>query len=286
MGQKPEWLKTRVQVNESFNNTRKILARYHLNTVCDEANCPNENECFRKNTATFMILGKQCTRNCTFCAVDKQEPQALDEEEPLNVAKAVSELGLKYVVITSVTRDDLMDGGALHFANTIRKVKELNPGTAVEVLIPDLKGDISSLSIIVQAKPDVISHNVETVPSLYKVVRPMAIYERSLAVIKNIKMLDKDIITKSGIMLGLGETSDEVFRLFSDLLNVNCDILTIGQYLAPSKEHHPVIEYIKPEVFHTFKQKAEDMGFLFCASSPLTRSSYLADEGFSKVTNR
>lgn len=286
MERKPEWLRISVQIDENYYHVRKLLKKHHLNTVCDEARCPNENECFRKKTATFMILGKQCTRNCRFCAVGKKEPEPLNENEPLNVAAAVSDLGLKYVVITSVTRDDLPDGGALHFADTIRKIKEMNPGTSIEVLVPDFKGDLSALKMVADASPDVIGHNMETVPSLYQSVRPMAVYERSLTVIENIKKLDRKIISKSGIMLGLGETETEVLRLFSDLLTAGCDILTIGQYLAPTKEHYPVSEYIKPEVFEAYKKKAEQLGFLYCASSPFTRSSYLAEEGFSLLTSR
>lgn len=283
MDTKPEWLKVRIKASDNYKNVRDILETYQVNTVCDEAFCPNEGECFHKNTATFMILGKQCTRNCKFCAVRKQNPEPLNHVEPLHVAQAVLALGLKYVVITSVTRDDLPDGGAMHFAQTIREIKTLSPGTVVEVLIPDFQGDMSSLATVVQARPDVISHNIETVPALYQNVRPMAIYARSLAVIEHIKKLDNRIISKSGIMLGLGETEADVLAVFSDLLGVGCEILTVGQYLAPTKEHHPVLAYITPTVFEAYKAKAEAMGFLFCASSPLTRSSYLADEGFSKA---
>lgn len=285
MERKPDWLKNSIRKNENYSSVRKILQNYKVNTICDEAHCPNEGECFNKNIATFMILGRKCTRNCQFCAVTKQEPEEVKEDEPQNVAMAVKELRLKYVVVTSVTRDDLPDGGASHFHKTIREIKELSPETVVEVLIPDFKGDINALRVVANAKPDVISHNVETVASLYPQMRPMANYARSIKVIENIKKLDRSIISKSGIMLGVGETEDEVISVFSGLLKAGCEILTIGQYLAPSKEHHPVIKYVLPQTFLNYKQKAEDMGFLFCASSPLTRSSYLADEGFLKAVN-
>lgn len=281
---KPEWLRVRVHKNENHANVRQLLKKYCINTVCDEAGCPNEGECFNKNTATFLILGKQCTRNCKFCAVQKQKPEPLNNEEPMNVARAVAELKLKYSVITSVTRDDLPDGGSLHFAKTIQCIRALSPETVVEVLIPDFKGDLSALRTVVKAKPDVIGHNIETVPSIYQDVRPMARYEQSLFVIESIKKMDANIISKSGIMLGLGETEEEVLAVFADLLKANCEILTVGQYLAPSKGHLPVVEFVRPEAFAEYKKKAESMGFLFCASSPLTRSSYLADEGFFKAT--
>ena len=274
---KPEWLNIKLRGNREINNVNNLVKGLSLNTVCEEANCPNLMECFSKRTATFMILGSNCTRNCTFCNVTTGKPEVVDLEEPLKVANAVKELGLKYVVITSVTRDDLPDGGAEHFAKVIESIKELNKSIIVEVLIPDFKGDKTALSKVVESKPEVINHNVETIPKLYSTVRPMAIYERSLKLLENVKSMDKNILTKSGIMVGLGEKEEEVIDLFKDLRKVNCDILTIGQYLAPSKKHHPVVEYIHPDIFENYKDKALKMGFKFVASGPLVRSSYHAD---------
>ncbi|NMB26983.1 MAG: lipoyl synthase [Tissierellia bacterium] len=278
---KPDWLKVKIPNGAESNAVNEILNRLSLNTVCKEANCPNIMECFSKKTATFMILGSQCTRNCKFCNVTKGKPELVDEEEPINVANAVNELGLKYVVITSVTRDDLKDGGAGHFVRVIESIKDMNNDTIVEVLIPDFKGDEMALQKVVKAKPEVINHNVETIPRLYSTVRPMAIYERSLKLLENVKKMDKDILTKSGIMLGLGEKEEEVIELMKDLLKVDCDMLTIGQYLAPSKNHHPVIEYIHPDQFKRYEEIGMELGFKFVASSPLVRSSYHAAE----VTN-
>jgi len=277
---KPEWLKARAQMGEEHDRVRELLEKYDLNTVCDEANCPNRGECFNLSTATFMIMGKQCTRNCKFCAVSKYSPELLNPAEPKNVAMGVKELKLDYVVITSVTRDDLPDGGAEHFAKTVRAIKEINPNTKVEVLIPDLLGSRRDLKKIIDSKPDVIGHNVETVPSLYKEIRPMAEYSRSLDVIKAVKEEDNNIISKTGLMVGVGETKGEVIKLFEDVVKVGCDIITIGQYLAPSKEHYPVKEYITPDQFDEYKKLAEDMGILYAASSPFTRSSHLANEGY------
>lgn len=274
---KPEWLNIKLRGNREINNVNNLVKGLSLNTVCEEANCPNLMECFSKRTATFMILGSNCTRNCTFCNVTTGKPEVVDLEEPLKVANAVKELGLKYVVITSVTRDDLPDGGAEHFAKVIESIKELNKSIIVEVLIPDFKGDKTALSKVVESKPEVINHNVETIPKLYSSVRPMAIYERSLKLLENVKSMDKNILTKSGIMVGLGEKEEEVIDLFKDLRKVDCDILTIGQYLAPSKKHHPVVEYIHPDIFENYKDKALKMGFKFVASGPLVRSSYHAD---------
>lgn len=278
---KPDWLKVKIRSGAESNTVNQILNRLSLHTVCQEANCPNLMECFSKKTATFMILGSQCTRNCKFCNVTKGKPEPVDEKEPVNVANAVHELGLKYVVITSVTRDDLNDGGASHFAKVIESIKDMNENIIVEVLIPDFKGDELALKKVVKAKPEVINHNVETIPRLYSTVRPMAIYERSLKLLENVKKMDKNILTKSGIMLGLGEKEEEVIELMKDLLKVNCDMLTIGQYLAPSKKHHPVIEYVHPEQFEKYKEIGMELGFKFVASAPLVRSSYHAAE----VTN-
>jgi lipoyl synthase len=283
---KPEWLKARAPMGEKHDNVRELLKKYNLNTVCDEACCPNRGECFNLDTATFMILGRQCTRNCMFCAVSKEDPEPVNEQEPLNVAKGIKELKLEYVVITSVTRDDLPDGGAAHFASTIREIKRLNPEIKVEVLIPDLNGNIDDLKTIVNAKPDVIGHNVETVPSLYSKIRPMAEYFRSLKIIEAVKKMDKNIISKTGIMVGVGETVSEVESLFDDLIKVGCELITIGQYLAPTNEHYPIKEYIIPEQFKKYKETAEKKGFLYAASSPFTRSSHLAIEGYNAVIKK
>lgn len=283
LDKKPDWLKITYRDTPNREYVEKILKNLSLNTVCIEANCPNYLECFNRKTATFMILGINCTRNCRFCNVTFGKPEAVDVNEPENVAKAVAQLGLKYVVITSVTRDDLFDGGAEHFAQVIKWIKKLNPKTAIEVLIPDFKGDIESLKIVSDAVPIVISHNVETVPSLYSPVCPQSIYIRSLEVLKNIKLLNPSIRSKTGIMLGLGETKEEIIEVFKDLRGVGCEFLTIGQYLAPSKEHYPVVEYIHPDVFKEYKNIALEMGFSYVTSGSYVRSSYHADEAIENI---
>ncbi|MBA1334184.1 MAG: Lipoyl synthase [Firmicutes bacterium] len=275
---RPDWLKVKFRSDPNFEEVEKMLDRLSLNTVCAEANCPNRMECYSRRTATFMILGRICTRNCTFCDVTKGQVQPVDPEEPLNVARAVGELNLNHVVITSVTRDDLPDGGAGHFAQVIEKIKEINESIVVEVLIPDFMGSISALSEVVAAKPKIVNHNVETVPRLYPGVRPMASYRRSLDLLQNVKNLDSRMFTKSGIMLGLGEKKEEVVEVLRDLRKVKCDFITIGQYLSPSKNHHPVVEYIHPDTFEEYKEIAVNMGFRYAASAPLVRSSYHADE--------
>lgn len=277
---KPDWLKIKISSSSELHSVADMLKTLNLHTVCQEANCPNLMECFSRKTATFMILGKECTRNCTFCAVSKNAPMTVDTQEPFNVADAVRQLGLKHVVITSVTRDDLPDGGAGHFAEVIEAVKEVSANTAIEVLIPDFQGDRDALFQVVKAKPKVINHNIETVKRLYPEVRPMANYDRTLELVRRVKEMDPSIYSKSGFMVGLGETQDEVIELLSDLREFGCDIVTIGQYLAPSKKHHPVIEYVTPEIFELYKKKAEEMGFLYVASAPLVRSSYHAGEAF------
>lgn len=273
---KPDWLKIKIHAGSSREEVFQILDRLTLHTVCEEANCPNLGECFSRKTATFMILGKFCTRNCTFCNVQKNKPTPVDPDEPVHIAQAVKELNLRHVVITSVTRDDLPDGGAGHFAGVIREIRRLDVNVAVEVLIPDFLGDKNALEMVVEARPKIINHNVETVPRLYPEVRPMAIYKRSLELLANVKELDGGMLTKSGIMVGLGEKEDEVIDLFRDLRGVGCDLLTVGQYLAPSKSHHPVVEYVHPDIFEKYKEKALKMGFKHVASAPLVRSSYLA----------
>lgn len=276
---KPEWLKITYRGGPNREETEKLLSSLSLHTVCEEANCPNLMECFNRKTATFMILGCTCTRNCTFCDVQKGRPQTVDPEEPIHVAQAVKDLKLRHVVITSVTRDDLPDGGAGHFAEVIKSIRELlSDKIKIEVLIPDFKGSVDALKIVSDARPAIINHNIETVPRLYPEVRPMANYRRSLGLLKNIKALDSNIYSKSGIMIGLGETEDEVVKVLKDLREVDCDFLTIGQYLAPSKSHHPVVEYIHPDIFERYKTIGRELGFKYVASAPLVRSSYMADK--------
>jgi lipoic acid synthetase len=283
---KPEWLRIKLREGRSLNYVKELLAKYSLNTVCEEANCPNRMECFSKKTATFMILGNQCSRNCRFCNVSHGKMEPVNPDEPENVAKACIELGLKHVVITSVTRDDLPDGGAKHFSEVIKAIKSLDEKIVIEVLIPDFKGNKAALNIVVKAEPQVINHNIETVPRLYSEVRPMAKYERSLELLKNAKDMNKKIFTKSGIMVGLGEKEEEVIKVFEDLRKVRCDFLTIGQYLSPSTKHYPVSEYVSPEIFEKYKQEALKMGFSFVASSPFVRSSYNAAEALNNILEK
>ncbi|MBE3592852.1 MAG: lipoyl synthase [Thermoanaerobacter sp.] len=279
--QKPEWLKVRL-LNEDLNRMEAFLKSMSLNTVCQSANCPNMGECFARKTATFMIMGNICTRNCRFCAVEKGHPQPLDEDEPRRVAEAAQKLGLKHVVVTCVTRDDLPDGGASHFAKTIYELKKL-PGVTVEVLVSDFMGKEESIAKVIEAKPDIINHNIETVPRLYSKVRPKADYSRSLNLLKKSKELDPYILTKSGIMVGLGETEEEVIQVMKDLRSVDCDMMTIGQYLRPSVKHIEVAEYVTPQQFERYEEIGYELGFKYVASGPLVRSSYHADEGL-KVT--
>jgi lipoic acid synthetase len=282
---KPEWLKVKSNTGKENVEVMNMLRALNLHTVCEEAGCPNCGECFGKRTATFMILGNNCTRNCRFCNVTKGIPTPVDMNEPQNLAEAVKKLGLRHVVITSVTRDDLLDGGALHFAKVITAIKnELkDKAPIIEVLIPDLQGDYDALNTVINAKPDIINHNIETIPRLYSTVRPMAIYERSLELLRRVKEINPDITTKSGIMVGLGESFEEVLAVFKDLLKNNCEILTVGQYLAPSKLHHPVIEYVIPQTFDEYKKQGEALGFKFVASGPLVRSSYMADKAYEET---
>jgi lipoic acid synthetase len=279
---KPEWLRIRIRADERQHEVEEILNRLSLHTVCEEACCPNRMECFGKRTATFMILGRTCTRNCTFCNVEKGSPQEVDPDEPAHVAQAVLELQLKHTVITSVTRDDLPDGGATHFARVVEEIRKLDKKNIIEVLIPDFQGNRDSLLTVIKSKPDIINHNLETVPRLYSTVRPMAVYERSLQLISRISELDNGIYTKSGIMVGLGESGEEVEGVFRDLRSASCDILTVGQYLAPSRLHHPVVEYVHPDIFAEYGKRALKMGFRYVASAPLVRSSYQAEKVFEK----
>lgn len=278
MDQKPDWLKVSYRKSGYTEEVEKLLKELGLNTVCEQANCPNLGECFSKRRATFMILGNTCTRKCTFCNVSKGEPSVVDELEPVNIAKAVEAMEARHVVITSVTRDDLPDGGAAHFAKVIKEIQALDKNVVVEVLIPDFKGSEESLNTVIDAKPHIINHNLETVPDLYAGVRPQAIYRQSLQLLKRVKERDPRIYTKSGIMLGLGETWDQVISLLEDLKRVDCDFITIGQYLRPSPKHHPVIEYVHPDVFEKLGKVAKEMGFSYVASAPLVRSSYNAEE--------
>ena len=272
----PKWLKTTPY--KDLHTVKKLLRYHGLSTVCEEARCPNQGKCFAKNTATFMILGDICTRDCGFCSVKTGIPHSVDKDEPVRVARAAEALGLTYVVVTSVTRDDLSDGGAAHFAHTIRAIKSTIKGARVEVLVPDFQGNTESIKVVVEAQPDVFNHNVETVPSLYDSVRPRAQYRRSLEVLKKAKIINKYQVTKSGIMVGLGEQFDEVLELMRDLREVGCDIFTVGQYLQPRKDNLKVIEYVEPEIFDKYKTHALQMGFKSIASSPLVRSSMDAEE--------
>jgi lipoic acid synthetase len=263
---------------------KKLLRKLNLHTVCEEANCPNIGDCFSRKTATFMIMGDVCTRNCPYCNVSHGKPQALDPQEPENVANAVKTLGLKHVVITSVDRDDLPDGGASHFAKVIQKVKEINPGITIEVLIPDFKGSIESLKTVLSANPEVVNHNIETVKELYKIVRPQGNYERSLKILKSIKEISPKTISKSGFMVGLGETKEQIINLMEDLYKNNVEILTIGQYLQPSKNHLPVYRYYSEEEFKEFEEIGYKIGFKYVFSGILVRSSFNAQEQFTVVS--
>ena len=281
---KPPWLKRRLPTDSSFQEVRGLIEKGRLHTVCQEAKCPNIWECYSHRTATFLIMGERCTRNCRFCSVAAGPPGPLDPQEPARVAEAVERMGLKSVVVTSVTRDDLPDGGAAHFAATIRELRRLIPGTRVEVLIPDFQGDGSALLTVLAARPDVLNHNIESVPRLYPQVRPQADYLRSLALLKRARAFDSGIATKSGLMLGLGEEAQEVHRSLQDLRAADCRILILGQYLQPSPEHLPVIRYVTPEEFEDWRTSALQMGFSEVASGPFVRSSYHAGESFNALT--
>ena len=278
----PAWLRARSPLAAGTGAVREILGRYGLNTVCQSAACPNLGQCFTEGAAAFMILGRQCTRNCRFCAVKPGEPEPVDPGEPERVAGAARELGLRHVVVTSVTRDDLPDGGAGHFAACIEAVRRNCPGAAVEVLTPDFRGSRAAVATVVAAAPDVFNHNVETVPRLYPAVRSQAVYERSLALLRLVKELDGSINTKSGFMVGLGEREEEILAVLEDLRGVGCDMVTIGQYLRPSREHLPVAEYVPPERFGTLAERARAMGFTHVAAGPLVRSSFHAGLSLEK----
>jgi len=277
---KPPWLKIRLSQLRDTSKVKSILNVTSLHTVCEEARCPNLGECFSSGTAAILILGKICTRNCGFCAVERGVPASLDDSEPERVATAISKMQLQYVVVTSVTRDDLPDGGASIFARTIRAVRALDPKIKIEVLIPDFKGDKASLAAVLKESPDVLNHNVETVPRLYPQVRPEADYGRSLGLLRRVKEYSSRMVTKSGFMLGLGERREEVLELLRDLRKAGCDFLTIGQYLQPGLDRLPVVEYVPPEEFEEYKKIGEDMGFKSVASGPFVRSSFHASEMF------
>ncbi len=280
---KPDWIRTKITNSKLFFETKKIINQNNLVTVCQEANCPNITECWSKRHATFMIMGDTCTRACAFCDVKTGKPQKLDIFEPLKISNAVQKLKLKHVVITSVDRDDLKDGGSQHFYNVITSIRKKNSQTSIEVLTPDFlrKGD--AYKKVLQAKPDVFNHNIETVPRLYVPVRPGARYFSSLELLKNVKKINNKIFTKSGLMVGLGESKDEIIQVMDDLRSANVDFITIGQYLQPSPKHYPLSRYYRPEEFKDLENVAKSKGFLLVSSSPLTRSSHHADDDFRRL---
>ena len=280
---KPSWIRSRLINSQNFFLTKSIINQKKIHTVCQEANCPNITECWSKRHATFLIMGDVCTRACAFCDIKTGKPKPLDLFEPIKIAKATKELNLKHVVITSVDRDDLIDGGAEHFSKVIHEVRKMNNSTTIEVLTPDFLRKGKAFTKVVLAEPDVFNHNIETVPSLYLKVRPGSRYFESLELLKSVKQMDKTIFTKSGIMLGMGEKRDEILQVMDDLKSADVDFITIGQYLQPSVKHHPLERYVHPDEFKELKRIAESKGFLIVASSPLTRSSYHADEDFHKM---
>jgi lipoic acid synthetase len=281
---KPEWIRVRAPSSPRFNEIKKILRDNSLHTVCEEASCPNIGECFSKGTATFMIMGDICTRRCPFCDVGHGRPLALDAEEPINLAKTIAALKLRYVVITSVDRDDLRDGGAQHFVDCIRAVREQSPATQIEVLVPDFRGRLDrALSILREAPPDVMNHNLETVPRLYRQARPGSDYAHSLALLRDFKALFPGLPTKSGLMVGLGETDDEILAVMRDMRAHDIDMLTLGQYLQPTQGHLPVLRYVHPDTFAMFEREAYAIGFRHAAVGALVRSSYHADKQAEEV---
>ncbi len=280
---RPEWLRVKAPVSKAYNETRKLMRAHNLVTVCEEAACPNIGECWSQKHATMMILGSVCTRACAFCNVATGRPDLLDPHEPENVGKAVATLGLKHVVITSVDRDDLDDGGAQHFAQTISAIRAQSPDTTIEVLTPDFLRKDGAVEIVVAARPDVFNHNMETVPRLYPSIRPGARYFHSLSVLHKVKTLDPSIFTKSGIMVGLGETDEEVGQLMDDLCSADVDFMTIGQYLQPTPKHAEVARFVTPENFTHYSKTGRSKGFLLISATPLTRSSYHADQDFAEL---
>ncbi len=283
MLRKPDWIRVRAPVSKGYQETRDLVRSHKLVTVCEEASCPNIGECWDKKHATFMIMGEICTRACAFCNVRTGMPNALDKAEPESVAKAVLQMGLSHVVITSVDRDDLPDGGAQHFADVIKAIRETSPTTTIEILTPDFLRKEGALEIVVKAKPDVFNHNLETVPSNYLTVRPGARYFHSIRLLQRVKELDPSMFTKSGVMVGLGEERNEVLQLMDDLRSADVDFLTMGQYLQPTRKHHRVVNFVTPEEFKGYETVAYSKGFLLVAASPLTRSSHHAGDDFSKL---
>ena len=280
---KPAWIRVKAPVSQGYQQTRDLMRANGLNTVCEEAGCPNIGECWEKKHATFMIMGDTCTRACAFCNVKTGLPGALDPLEPAHVGEATAKLGLSHIVVTSVDRDDLPDGGARHIADTIRAIRERAPGTTIEVLTPDFLRKDGALETVVEAKPDVFNHNLETVPSLYLTVRPGARYFHSLRLLQRVKELDPTMFTKSGIMVGLGEQRNEVLQVMDDLRSANVDFLTVGQYLQPTRKHAPVDRFVPPDEFKSLEQVAYSKGFLMVSASPLTRSSHHAGEDFARL---
>lgn len=280
---KPDWIRVRAPVSQGYADTRRLVRRLGLNTVCEEAACPNIGECWAGGHATVMILGRVCTRKCAFCNVATGRPDLLDDDEPDRLAEAVGELGLRHVVVTSVDRDDLPDGGAAHFVRCIERIRETAPQTTIEVLTPDFQRKEGAVEAVARARPDVYNHNLETVPRLYRTVRPAARYEHSLWVLRRAKQVVPALFTKSGLMVGLGETMDEILAVMADMRAHEVDFLTIGQYLQPSPKHHPVIDFVPPPRFDDYRRAAREMGFLMVSASPLTRSSYHADADFQAL---
>ena len=280
---KPDWIRVKAPVSKEYQETRDLMRRQKLNTVCEEAACPNVGECWAKKHATIMILGSVCTRACTFCNIKTGRPDLLDPHEPERVAAAIGEMGLHHVVVTSVDRDDLDDGGAEHFAQTITAIRKASPHTTIEVLTPDFLRKEGALEKVVEARPDVYNHNLETVPRLYAEVRPGARYFHSLRLLQRVKDLDPSLFTKSGIMVGLGETKTEVYQVMDDLRAANVDFMTIGQYLQPTPKHHVLERFVTPEEFEDYAKMARGKGFLMVAASPLTRSSYHAGDDFVRL---
>jgi lipoic acid synthetase len=280
---KPDWIRVKAPTSPEYEQTRKLMRRLKLNTVCEEAACPNIGECWKQKHATVMILGSVCTRACAFCNVATGLPDRLDPHEPTHVAEAVGQLGLSHIVITSVDRDDLEDGGAAHFAETIRRTRAAAPATTIEVLTPDFLRKPGAVETVVAARPDVYNHNLETVPRLYREVRPGARYFASLQLLAKVKEIDPAMFTKSGLMVGLGESRDEVLQVMDDMRSADVDFLTIGQYLQPTPKHHAIDRFVPPDEFLQLKRMAEGKGFLLVAASPLTRSSYHAGEDFERL---
>lgn len=279
----PDWLRVKLPGGEEYHRMKSLLRTANLHTVCEEAVCPNIGECFGQGTATFLILGDICTRRCNYCAVAKGVPSALEEGEPEKIARVVKQIGLRHVVITSVTRDDLPDGGAGHYAKTIKAIRTQDPACTIEVLMPDFKGSVRAVEIVLNERPHILNHNIETVPRLYPNVRPGADYECSLSLLEEAKESDPELTTKSGLILGMGEEHDEIVEVMSDLRDVGCDILTIGQYLSPGKGFHPIKRFYHPDKFRHLKYEGEKMGFRHVESGPLVRSSYHATEQFDLV---